>query len=254
MAKEKLASKLNRETLEGTIHSTKYSGDLIVEKYVNYSNVVVRFLATGYRTKTTVHYIRLKNVRDNLLPHLCGIGYIGEGVSSSDNKKCYRMWAGMISRCYSEKSLVDRPTYRGCSVDKQWHNFQNFLSWYQLNYKEGYVLDKDILSCRSNKVYSEATCVLIPQSLNKFMTSRVLHRGPYPLGVTKTPSGTFKARCGNPFTLKRDSLGVFKTKEEAHEAWKRTKHHHACKLAEEQEDERVKHALQTMYLPNTIHE
>ena len=42
---------------------------------------------------------------------------------------CYRAWRDMLKRCYSTKFQERQPTYRGCTVLKEWHTFSNFKSW-----------------------------------------------------------------------------------------------------------------------------
>lgn len=69
----------------------------------------------------------------------------------------------MLRRCYSEDNLKRSPTYRGCFVATEWHNFQIFCEWYLNNYpKDGkkYQLDKDILF-EGNKEYSPEKCMFV---------------------------------------------------------------------------------------------
>ena len=107
---------------------------------------------------------------------LHNIGYLGEGEYKSKLNKTftevYTIWAGLIKRCYSVKSLKASPTYRNVTVCKEWHNFQTFAKWFheESNYQEGWHLDKDILSVNS-KIYSPETCIFIPQALNSFTAS-----------------------------------------------------------------------------------
>ena len=38
----------------------------------------------------------------------------------------YRVWKGMLKRCYSPELQERQPTYKGCSVSKEWLTFSNF--------------------------------------------------------------------------------------------------------------------------------
>lgn len=136
---------------EGTKHSSNNFGDFIVESYVKSTDVKVRFLSTGYVRKTTVKAISSGTVKDLMHPHVCGVGFIGEGCykSKKDGKdvKSYSVWRGMIKRCY-EKNSKSYPYYggRGVTVCEEWKNYQNFASWFDSNYpRDGmrYEIDKD---------------------------------------------------------------------------------------------------------------
>ena len=72
----------------------------------------------------------------------------------------YDTWVGMIRRCYSEKSLIKRPTYKDVTICEEWYNFQNFAKWFENNYVEGLHLDKDLLS-KEKKIYSPKSCCFI---------------------------------------------------------------------------------------------
>jgi len=101
-----------------------------------------------------------------------GIGVIGEGKyrSSVNGIPCeaYKRWQRMLERCYSERYLKDKPSYRDCYVCDDWLNFQNFAKWYfenKLDDMKDIELDKDI-KVKGNKVYSPDTCMFVHRSLN----------------------------------------------------------------------------------------
>ena len=84
--------------------------------------------------------------------------------------------------------------------------------------KKGYHLDKDILT-KGNKVYSEDTCVFVPNSLNQFLVSRVNFRGDNPLGVVFSKKmNLYHARVNDGFG-KLKHIGFFENKIEAFNAY-----------------------------------
>lgn len=96
---------------------------------------------------------------------------------------CYKTWNNMMKRCYNEKWLGNHPTYKGCSVCTEWHDYDIFYEWFQLHYREGFQLDKDIL-CQDNKAYGPSTCVFVPNYINQLLVKRDNDRGQYQLGVS----------------------------------------------------------------------
>lgn len=156
------------------IYESNNSGKFKVISYINARKVEVEFIDTGYRRFSEAKDIKNGEVKDRLAPSVLGIGYLGDGeyksgVSSKINK-AYYVWRGMLQRCYCPKSLVKNPTYKGCEVDKEWHNFQVFAEWFSNTYpcdNKSYELDKDILSgSRVGKLYSEITCKWVPSQEN----------------------------------------------------------------------------------------
>jgi hypothetical protein len=113
------------------------------------------------------------------------IGFLGYGKHITSRKnKAYILWTQIFSRCYSENTHLNRPSYIGCSVDERWHNFQVFGEWFELNYINGYHLDKDIL-VKGNKIYGPDTCCFVPQKINSLFLNRKAKRGELPIGIRK---------------------------------------------------------------------
>lgn len=159
----------------------------------------------------------------------------------------YRAWKCMLMRCYSSKFQEEYPTYKGCSVSEEWLTFSNFRAWMEAQDFEGMQLDKDLLF-EWNKVYSEETCVFVTKMVNTFTTDRGSSRGEWLIGVYwNKPAGKFISQCCNPFTKKREHLGLFINELDAHQAWLKRKLELAHLLASEQTDERVGKALIDRY-------
>ena len=89
-----------------------------------------------------------------------GVGINDIEINTKD--KCYKVWHSMMNRCYSKKYHSKFPTYQNCSVCNEWTYLSNFKRWFDENYVDGYVLDKDIL-VKGNKVYSPETCCFVPE-------------------------------------------------------------------------------------------
>ena len=118
--------------------------------------------------------------------------------------KFYVIWVSMLRRCYSEKSLSRHRTYRGCTVCDEWLLLSNFKKWYDINYRDGMEMDKDIL-VKGNKIYSPEACRFVPQYINNLLTNSAAARGDLPLGVSavkkKLKNGqittAYRAQCSD---------------------------------------------------------
>lgn len=176
-------------------------------------NISVEF-ENGYIAKNrTYNDFKKGEIKNKLYPSIYNVGYEGVGIYSSKKYPIiYTKWTDTLKRCYSISTQERQPTYKNCSVDERWHNFQNFAKWFEHNYKEGYELDKDIL-IKGNKVYSPETCCFVPHEINSLFLKYDSTRGCCPIGVTKV-GNKFKAR------LKRLDLGTFDTELEAFQAYK----------------------------------
>ena len=159
----------------------------------------------------------------------------------------HQTWKNMLRRCYSSKYQDKHPTYKGCSVSEEWLTFSVFKAWMMTQDWEDKQLDKDLLF-ESNKVYSPETCVFVTQTVNKFTIDRGASRGEFLIGVCwHKGANKFQAECSNPFTKKREYLGLFDCEQEAHESWLKRKLELAKELAAIQTDERVTEALINRY-------
>jgi hypothetical protein len=176
-------------------------------------------------------YRHIKNggVNNPYFLSVCGVGFLGEGIYKSINNKkistVYSKWNSMIERCYSNKVQKNQPSYKGCSVCTEWHNFQVFAKWFEENYDpeimDGWHLDKDIL-IKGNKIYSPETCCFVPDEVNTIFPSCKNKRGLYPIGVNFSKQNkTFISQT----SLEKNKvyLGSFKTPYEAFLAYKNFK-------------------------------
>lgn len=164
----------------------------------------------------------------------------------------YSKWESMLSRCYSRKYQENFPTYKGCSVCREWLSLSNFKSWMEGQDWEGMELDKDLL-VEGNKIYSPETCVFIHEKVNYFIYSK--GKGGCLVG-SKPKNNGYQSDCSNPFTSVGEGryIGVYNTEIEAHFAWKERKYKYACELANSEyvTDPRVATILRERYKNYTV--
>ena len=207
-----------------------------ITEYFNHDNCTV-LLNDGHFIYN-VNYRNLQNgvVRNHFHKSIYNVGYLGKGRHKTKAlgkpTKVYGKWFGLMERCYSEIYQEKQPTYIGCSVAEEWHNFQNFGDWFDSNFKPEYMnnwaLDKDIL-VKGNKIYSSETCCLVPREINNLFNTRSNCRGDLPIGVLK---------CGKKYVASFTKgtvsihLGIFNTPEEAFQAYKTEKEKYIKEVAD----------------------
>jgi len=108
----------------------------------------------------------------------------------------------------------------------------NFAAWYEINYIEGFHLDKDII-CPDCKMYSPENCAFVPREINNLLTLRKNDRGVSPIGVNKRGKGYRVTITQNK---KQVYLGSYLTPEEAFEAYKTAKEKHIKEVADKWKD------------------
>ena len=235
----------------GKVFKSLNSGDFKVLKYNDNRNVQIQFLKTGYEAKVELGSIRNGEVKDLYSPSVYGVGIIGAKYSPKINgvqTKEYVLWKNMLRRCYSDSFKKQRPTYEGCKVSDNFLHYEYFYEWChkQIGFtNKGFDLDKDLL-VKGNKVYSEDTCVFLPQEINKVLTKSTASRGEYLIGVhwSKTNKAFVAQVRGNKG--KQEHLGFFNTELEAFNAYKQAKETFVKELANKWKgeiDKRAYHAL-----------
>lgn len=187
---------------------------------------------------------------------VCGIGENSGKYAATDvdNKtvKEYRAWMNMLLRC-TEKWWGKDKCYTGTTCSENFKSYSFFYEWCnrQIGFKnkdskgKGWQLDKDIL-IKGNKLYSEDTCVFVPQRINKLLIKCDSSRGEYPLGVHWNKKlSKFSASCSS-VDNGREYLGLFNTQQEAFQVYKTFKEALIKKVAEGYKnliDERAYQAL-----------
>ena len=239
----------------GKILKSKNFGDFKILKYNDSGNVEIRFLKTGFEMVAQLGNIKSGKVKDPYVPSVCGVGVLGTKYPSKVNgikTKEYDLWYSMLQRCYSDVYKKKRPTYEGCEVSDNFKSYEYFYEWCNKQIGFGndgngnpFHLDKDLL-IKGNKVYSEDSCVFIPQGINKVLTKRESMRGKHLIGVHwHNASRAFKAQVSKS-TGKQEYLGLFNTELEAFNAYKEAKEYFVKEQANKfksQIDQRAYNAL-----------
>lgn len=207
----------------GDRFTTNEGCEVEVLEYHNAQNIKISFM--GYGCTQTVRAAHLRNggVKNPYFRSVCGIGFIGVGpakvTDSGRTTRSYAAWHNMLVRCYAYKD--SRPTYAGCYVEDEWHDYQKFSEWYRsqpLCEHPGVEVDKDILSSATVKMYGPDTCVLIPKRINSMLTDSCAARGSLPVGVSfHTQHRMYSANCSGKH------LGYFDCPAKAHLAYKEHK-------------------------------
>lgn len=211
--------------------------EFVVIDYINHSKILIKFQDVyEFEKFTDAKSIRLGNIKNLYFKSILGIGFLGVGSYVANVKrrptKAYSLFLSMFNRCYSEKYQEKQPTYIGCSVAPEWHNFQNFAKWFDINNLKcgiNYQLDKDIL-VKGNKIYSPDTCCFVPKEINSLLLNNKAKRGKFPLGVW-FEKDKFISACHNKG--KQIYIGSFDTPEEAFEAYKIYKENLIVEIAKE---------------------
>lgn len=168
----------------GSIHNTE-KGKIKILSYTPgkrlegnkriHPRATIEFIDSGWVCNVQTTNIASGHIEDCRAKTIYGVGYLDTDVkipqrgSHTVLRRVYDLWANMLKRCYGGY----RTSYKGCSVDKRWHSFKNFLN--SVQELDGYTewekgdkkmcLDKD-MKVKGNKVYSKDTCIFIDEATN----------------------------------------------------------------------------------------
>ena len=232
----KYLNDVNYKDCVGKVFKSKSSGDFKILKYNDARDVEIQFVNTGFEAVVELGSIRNGEVKDLYSPSVCGVGIVGTKYQIRVNgtlTKEYKLWTGMLERCYSDTFKKKNPTYEGCEVSENFKSYEYFYEWCNEQVGFGvddFEIDKDLLT-KGNKVYSENVCIFIPAEINTVLTKSTASRGEYLIGVywnkkDKVFVAQVSRNKGNP-----KYLGAFKTEIEAFNAYKQTKESYIKELA-----------------------
>ena len=235
----------------GKVCKSLNSGDFKIVKYNDAHNVEIQFLNTGYEMTVELGNIRNGRVKDPYLASVFGVGVVGAKYPTRVNgveTKEYILWCHMFERCYSDTYQKKYPTYIDCAVSENFNYYEYFYDWCQNQIgfgNNGWHLDKDLL-VKGNKVYSEDSCVFLPQEINSLLIKHEASRGEHLIGVCwDKAKKAFKAQVRKN-KGKSEHLGLFKTEIEAFNVYKTAKESYLKEQANEwksQIDDRAYNAL-----------
>ena len=212
----------------GKICKSKSAGDFKILKYNNARDVEIQFLKTGYRKVAEMKEVRNGGIKDPYAPSVYEVGIVGTKYPISEggrDTKEYTLWKNMLQRCYSNTYKKKYPTYESCEVSNKFKSYEYFYEWCnkQIGFSnQDWHLDKDLLT-KGNKVYSENSCVFIPNEINSLLTKSTASRGEHLIGVCwHKKDKSFVAQV-NKSKGGREWLGSFNTELEAFNAYKKAK-------------------------------
>ena len=212
-------------------------------------------MKTGYETVARLGHIKSGKVRDPYLPSVYGVGITGAKYPitvNGVNTKEYDLWNGMLRRCYSDSLKKRYPTYKDCEVSDNFKSYEYFYEWChkQIGFGDDgngnqFHLDKDLL-VKGNKVYSETTCVFIPQEINLMLIKCDASRGEHLIGVCWHKKDNAFVATVSKNKGKRGYLGYFKTEIEAFNAYKQAKEAFVKEVAEKWKSQIDKRAYDSL--------
>lgn len=141
---------------------------------------LVRFVETdNYQYVHTAVLNSASRLKDSSKPHVVGVGY-AKGTKDKpfrpqDDARAYEIWCAMINRCYL--GGVGARSYKDVEVAKEWHDFMNFLKWFEtevysntLVLSHSLALDKDLFG-KGRRIYSADTCCFLPKPINSLLVN-----------------------------------------------------------------------------------
>ena len=192
-------------------------------KIIRYDGTCDVYVEFQDEYKSIVHckYQNFKNgfVKNPFDKCVLGVGYIGLSNTreyKNKEKKSYRLWLGMLWRCYG-KRRKESESYSDVFVCDEWHNYSEFEKWCDTHYWECGIermtLDKDIL-IKGNREYSKDSCLIVPQFINSLFAGVDFDNKNCGTTLRKNRN-TYRASCKNIYAGS-SLIGYYKTKEEAH--------------------------------------
>ena len=220
---------MNRKVINriGEERVNNFGSKIVIKEYRKWNDIDVYFPKYDWTFEHgTYSNFKYGKIKCPYEPRVFGHGCIGEGkYEVSKNNIWYKIWTRMLRRCYDPKYHEKEPTYKDCTVENNWLNFQNMCEWLDKNYYEipgeKMCLDKDIL-CKGNKVYSRETCIFVPERINLLFVKSDNARGNNPIGMYEIPSGNYQTYCNDGYG-KRIHLGTYTNKEEGFRVYKNYK-------------------------------
>lgn len=172
-----------------------------------------------------------------------GIGvndYPGTVTENNSHKKFYEVWYSMLRRVTKQTGYEARST-----LCDEWKSLSKFKEWFDVNYIEGYELDKDLL-IEGNSMYSPSTCCFVPKELNCLFD--------FNRANTNIHTGIHIKKGGKPYYVQlrkhgiKTYVGRFSNLDEAIKAYNHAKYSHAIEIVKTSNiNQDIKNVLITHY-------
>lgn len=180
-----------------------------VLQYNSSSEILIK-TNTGYKDYCNVRQLKEGTLKDNFVPTVKKIGFLGFNPNNPFIKKgehSHITWNSMIGRCYSNNGEL---TGYGI-VSDGWHNFKLFNEWHINNYIKNWQLDKDLLF-PENKIYEPNKCIFVPHEINNLFKHKIAKKElPFGVCLNRT-KGTFKTYQRNFYSINKAREYYWKNK------------------------------------------
>lgn len=133
----------------------------------------------------------------------------------------------MLRRCYAQRP--SERAYKGCIVCDSWLRSSNFRKWWEENYIDGYVMDKDLFASGANKQYGPDNVVFVPSAINGLIQERKAKDGSH-CGANYYGGKyhAFISKYGKPF-----HVGAYDTRAESIAEYKKAREEYIKKVAQD---------------------
>lgn len=187
---------MRKDNQKGSIIRNTNNGILVY--YKNSNCCVIESKNTHNLIKIRYKHFKSGEFKDCLKPSIYGLGIVGFNKIPVLYYSIYNIWRNVILRAKIHTNIYYENWYFDVNMIDSWFYFPNFLDWFleQPNYIEDilnilsiertrFELDKDILK-KGNRLYSDLTCCLVPESINKSFTYAKKDNMNLPVGLCFT--------------------------------------------------------------------
>ena len=171
----------------------------------------------GYTTVAQRGKVLAGEVRSLFIPKYAGVGFLG-GTTYNSKHAAFKRWSHMLHRCYDKATQQRHPTYLGCTVVEDWHNFQKYAEWFDRVAWEGCEIDKDILVV-GNRVYGPDTCKAVSKEENVINSCAKNYKFINPKGILVEIYNLSKF-CRDNFLTSANMHKVLIGERPSHKGWK----------------------------------
>lgn len=146
----------------GVLFPTNNYGDIEILEYLGNSKYKIRFLNTGTISEARKDKIKLGQIKDSFAPTVAGVGFLGNGKTTT-NPKIYYRWKTMLYRCY-DSLHPDFYKYgeRGYRVAVEWHCYEKYEADFMQKIEEIGFPDRFKVELRG-KIFSKENLTLLPK-------------------------------------------------------------------------------------------